>query len=134
VFQRPPIKAWRRGVNLKELLCPSKLPQLNNSTRGFAACGEAGCALCPFIKPATAIQINGYKRKIFQAINCRSKSGIYDIACTKCNKNYVGRTAETIESRFLKGHRQDIINGRPKPMPRHFLQDDHNYKRDLRKR
>ena len=133
VFKRPPIKAWRRGINMKEILCPSRLPPISAEIKrkGFTKCSQPNCALCPFALDTSEFNINGKNRKITQSLNCKSKSGIYAIKCVKCSLYYIGRTADTVEMRF-RGHKRDIEDRLSlKNLARHFQSSGHNVQRDL---
>jgi hypothetical protein len=121
IFPRPLIKAWRRGTNMKEILCPSRLPPIrtHQKPRGFSKCNEKDCNLCPFALDTGCFSINGYKRKVTQTLNCKSSAGVHAILCEKCLLFYIGRTADTAEARF-KQHKRDIDNGAHKNLARHF--------------
>jgi hypothetical protein len=134
VFARPPVKAWKRGTNMKEILCPSTLPPLliEPKRKGFSKCNQPGCSLCPFTSNIISFCINGYQRPITQSLNCKSRSGIYTVLCQKCDKFYIGRTADTLEMRF-KQHKRDVDNSKSlKPLPRHFSEPGHIVSQHLR--
>ena len=134
VFKRPPLKAWKRGTNMKELLCPSKLIPSSNEHQqnGFQRCGGSTCRLCPFAKETKEFQVNGRSRKIMQILNCQTRSGVYIIECMKCNLFYIGRTAESLETRF-RGHKRDIDDKKSqKTLPLHFQKPGHNLQQHLK--
>jgi hypothetical protein len=134
IFKRPPIKAWKRGTNVKEILCPSRLLPLQAAvpTKGFYRCNKERCKLCPFAMEMTSFTINGASRKIYQNLNCQSTKGIYVISCNLCHQFYIGRTAETLETRF-RGHKADINSVHSqKTLAKHFQGAGHNLERDMR--
>ena len=62
VFVEPPLTAYRRQNNLRDMLIKSKVPPLpplhpRRVIKGMAKCGEA-CTACPFVKEGKNIRID----------------------------------------------------------------------------
>ena len=70
--------------------------------------------------------------KIFHKLNCKSSLVIYQMECTLCKIQYVGK-AETAFNIKLHNHRKDANGNSPKAIPEsiHFKQktcEIHSYK------
>ena len=64
--------------------------------------------------------------KSITTLNCKSKSVIYLLECTKCEIQYVGK-AETEVNIRLNNHRKDAQKPDVIPASRHFSVKDHNF-------
>ena len=65
-------------------------------------------------------------------LNCNSSNCIYVISCTKCDKQYVGKTITPLRHRF-NNHRKDIRNNdNTKAVASHFNLPGHCGERDVR--
>ena len=60
----------------------------------------------------------GLEYKIRHHYTCKSSWVIYFVTCTKCEKQYVGKTTDSMHKRHT-GHRQEIDNELT-PLGRHF--------------
>ena len=70
VFPRPPITAYKRQPNLRNLLVRAKVPKngINKrKTKGMSKCGN-GCPACPFIKEGKNLKINKKRMEVEQQI------------------------------------------------------------------
>jgi hypothetical protein len=141
VFPRVPKPVYRRGRNLKEILCRAKLPPARpvrtraaeaGSSNGLSRCsrgtGKAGCVTCSFItsRPAQVIKsvkINstGMVIPVEGRLNCKTKGGfLYLLWSAKAPAlQYLGSSGQTPGER-LAGHRSDINNGAQKAVAEHF--------------
>ena len=121
VFQHPPVVAFRRSPNLRDLLVTAKLPF--NSTHpqppsGSFRCGK-NCATCPYICHGLTTYTffsTGETRPIKSNLTCETKNLIYMIQCNRCNLQYIGETKRRLKDRFNE-HRRTIDNPNNKSKP-----------------
>ena len=74
VFKRPPITAYRRQPNIRNLLIRAKLPTNTNEKRiikGMKKCGK-GCPACPSIREGKSLTNNKTKWNINKPLDCNS--------------------------------------------------------------
>ena len=103
IFPAPPIVAFRRDKNLKEILIHKKHNNLfYKRGNGCEPCGK-NCALCKrIIQDDKFYGTDGTEYKIQGSINCKTANLIYAIRCRKCEKTvYVGQTGDTFYQRML---------------------------------
>ena len=106
VFQHPPVVAFRRSPNLRDLLVTAKLPF--NSTNpqlpsGSFRCGK-NCATCPYIShglTTCTFFSTGETRPIKSNLTCETKNLIYMIQCNRCNLQYIGATKQRLKDRLV---------------------------------
>ena len=114
--------AYKRTRSLRDILVSSRFKSITPTYIhiGSHPCNKP-CVTCPYFVRKTHFMSTStrIKYKIKQNINCQSHSCIYVIECTKCHKQYVGQTSQTINQRFY-GHRQDIRDNNEKTLPRHI--------------
>ena len=139
VFQHPPVVAFRRSPNLRDLLVTAKLPF--NSTNpqlpsGSFRCGK-NCATCPYIcheLTSYTFFSTGETRPIKSNITCETKNLIYMIQCNRCNLQYTGETKRRLKDRFNQ-HRRTIDNPNNKSKPttaaEHFLSSPNHTANDM---
>ena len=116
VFPEPPLTAFRRQKNLRDLLIRARVPPPPKSheqrrNRGMSLCGRA-CTAWPYVKPGRQIRLSENKYwEINKNLNCQSLNVIYLIECDKnnCKERYVGETGRIFKFR-LDEHRGYIIN------------------------
>ena len=116
VFPEPPLTAFRRQKNLRDLLIRAKVPpppKKHEERRkiGMSKCGLA-CTACPYVKSQKQIKLpdKGIWH-INRNVNCRSFNVIYLIECDKdnCKQRYVGETGRVFKFRLYE-HRGYISN------------------------
>ena len=114
VFQHPPVVAFRRSPNLRDLLVTAKLP--SNSANPQLPCGSfrcgKNCATCPYISHGLTTYTffsTGETRPIKFNLTCETKNLIYMIQCNRCNLQYIGETKRRLKDRFNE-HRRTIDN------------------------
>ena len=152
IFPKVPKPAYRRGKNIKELLCRARLPPVRKvATRageqearsGLSRCNKGlarnGCAACPIItsRPnqvirSVRIHTTGQEVQVEGSITCKTRGGyIYLLWSKKAPaKQYLGSSAREPRKR-LGEHRRDIEGGRvEKAVPKHFA-DTHSTEDDL---
>ena len=139
VFQHPPVVAFRRSPNLRDLLVTAKLPF--NSTHpqlpsGSFRCGK-NCATCPYICHGLTTYTffsTGETRPIKSNLTCETKNLIYMIQCNRCNLQYIGETKRRLKDRFNE-HRRTIDNPNNKSKPttaaEHFLSSPNHTANDM---
>ena len=114
VFQQPPIIAYRRQNNFRDILVKAKVPPAptiypRREIIEMAKCGK-NCTACPFIQTGSEVKINQKDTwKIMKKVNCESYNCVYLIICQKCNTKYIGETGRMLKARF-SDHRGYINN------------------------
>ena len=121
-FDKPPLKAFRRAKNLKDLLVHSSLPQVLQRQKGTFPCNRRDCRTCPFINSSDRITTTQGQIKISGFFTCISGQLIYCISCRKCpGVVYIGETGRRLGDRFRE-HRLDVIKKKVAlPVPAHFM-------------
>ena len=139
VFQYPPVVAFRRSPNLRDLLVTTKLP--SNSANPQLPCGSfrcgKNCATCPYISHGLTTYTffsTGETRSIKFNLTCETKNLIYMIQCNRCNLQYIGETKRRLKDRFNE-HRRTIDNPNNKSKPttaaEHFLSSPNHIANDM---
>ena len=130
VFENPPLVAYKRNQNLRDLLIKAKVPK--NQARpkrnlpGMYKCNN--CPVCPYIKTDKMIKAHGSdcKVELTKRYTCQSKNLVYVISCSKCGVQYVGETEKSLQKRFSQhlGYvRNDHLN---KATGQHFNLPGHS--------
>ena len=133
-FPSPPIVAYRRSKNLRDMLIRAKLPPMVKTSKrqadrkiGFRSCSWQ-CPVCPFAKE-TQQHTNsktGQSWKICSPLDCQSKNIIYKISCEKCDFVYIGETRRRLQDRAAE-HKGYVT--RPvlsQPVGEHFNSRGHS--------
>ena len=117
VFPDPPLTAFRRQSNLRNLLIRAKVPTRprpypERKTKGMVKCGKQ-CTACPYIKEEKVVPINKNTKWILnRKMSCENTNIIYMIECQKtfCRENrYIGETGRSLKHRLAE-HRGYIVN------------------------
>ena len=116
VFEEPPLTAFRRQNNLRDMLVKSKVPPPpppypQRETKGMARCGNS-CPSCPYVLPGKTVQIDTEKQwRIDKKVSCNTFNCIYMLQCTKdnCKKRYIGQTGRFLRFR-IADHKGYITN------------------------
>ena len=116
VFPEPPLTAFRRQNNIRNILIKSKVPNPpklhpERNIKGMLKCGKA-CTACPFINQRKTVKIN--KNTIWKINNkytCESFNIIYLIECNidNCKERYIGQSKLPLKFRLAQ-HRGYITN------------------------
>ena len=133
VFQHLPVVAFRRSLNLRDLLVTAKIS--SNSANPQLPCGSfrcgKNCSTCPYIShglTSYTFSSTGETRSIKSNLTCDTKNLIYMIQCNRCNLQYIGETKRRLKDRFNE-HRRTIDNPNTKSKPTtaagHFLSSNH---------
>ena len=141
IFPKPPKPTYKRGKNIKELLCRAKVPPMRRTipTRaggqdGLTRCNKGlnrnGCSACPYItsRPdqvvkSVVIHNTGQVVPIEGRINCKMKGGYLYLLWSKKVPaiQYLGSSYREPRVRFGE-HRRDIIDrNEEKAVSKHFL-------------
>ena len=116
VFKEPPLTAYRRQTNLRDMLIKSKVPppppiHPRREMKGMSKCGNS-CTACTFVKEGKVVKINQENIwKIERKVNCNTFNCIYMIQCQKekCQNRYIGQTGRLLKFR-IDEHRGYIHN------------------------
>ena len=134
IFNKPPLKAFRRAKNLKDLLVRNSLPRnlLHQSPDTFP-CNRTVCRTCPHVNSSSTTETPKGHVYIMGHFSCITEHVVYCLSCTKCPSIvYIGETGRRLADRFRE-HRRDIINGRNDlPVPAHFNQPNHTQLEDMK--
>ena len=125
---KPPLVAYRRPPNLRDLLVRAAYRQTKETYEGNSRCQQSRCKTCAHIKTGTTFHstTTGKRFRVKATANCQTRNVVYLIECTKCSIQYVGETENALRVR-LTGHRSDIKHKRiEKPVAKHFNQVDHS--------
>ena len=122
VFPEPPLLAYKRQKNLKDLCIRAKVPPIQpkhqkRNLKGMRKCKKQ-CPICPFVREEKVIKRNNCTWKINSEITCQTKNLVYMIKCTKngCKENiYIGESERSMKER-IQEHIQYI-----KSEPGHWL-------------
>ena len=136
IFQSPPILAFRRNKNLRDII-DTKLIENGKVKRTFTNKIQGKCTpclannrtlCCKQVVHTTTFRSNQTNRifQIYHNLNCKSKYVIYLLECTKCKIQYVGK-AETEFNIRLHNHRKDVWKPDAIPASRHFSNKSHNF-------
>ena len=128
IFSKPPLIAFQRDKNLRDLLVRSKLkPQVSQSTsRGCRPCGDKGCKTCPFIDASTTLGGHTGTFTVRSSLSCQSRDIVYILTCTLCSKLYVGETCRSLAERFSE-HLRSMKLGYSNPVGQHFASPYHSF-------
>ena len=85
IFNKPPLKAFRRAKNLKDLLVRSSLPQNpSNQPPGTFPGNRSVCRTCPSINPSPTIATLKGQVNVTGHFSCVTDNVVYCLTCTKC--------------------------------------------------
>ena len=124
---KPPMVAYRRSADIKDLVVRSTLPPLQPPPGGSFACGQ--CKSCSHKQHPREIShtaenatftstSSGDTYTICKHLSCQTENVVYLITCTACDKQYVGETKRSLECR-------DPRQNRNTPVARHFNLPNH---------
>ena len=117
VFPEPPLTAFKRQRNLKDILIRAKVPEAikrnpKRNIKGMIKCNQVYCRACPFIKERKNIKIDSHNAwNINKSVGCISHNIVYIIECDKegCREKYIGETKRTLRFRLAE-HRGYVVN------------------------
>ena len=150
-YTSPPIFIFLKGKSLKDLLVNSKfkpsrddytriirsntidqhtrainLPREEN-TRKPHPCNHPRCTTCQHFNTSTTFSSTSTKQtfQIHHSFTCSSMRVIYLITCTRCHKQYVGKTINTLRERVSQ-HRSSIKVNQARYISKHFNLEHHS--------
>uniref|UniRef100_A0A0B7BLE8 Reverse transcriptase domain-containing protein n=1 Tax=Arion vulgaris TaxID=1028688 RepID=A0A0B7BLE8_9EUPU len=129
IFSSPPLVAFRRDKNLRDLLVRSRLRPSGGHV-GTVTCSRSRCYTCPYVFQATTISFPNTSFTIRQGFTCVSRNLIYAILCKRCGMAYIGETGLRLGDRFAQ-HLRDISNSAPTPVAVHFNGPCHHGRTDV---
>ena len=108
IFKDPPLIAYKRPKNLKDILIRARIPPPQSSRpkrikTGMTKCNKP-CSICPYIKTQTKVKssTNNVTVELSKHHTCNDHNIVYIIQCTKCQQQYIGETEHTLRERFLQ--------------------------------
>ena len=127
VYPKPPLIAYKRQRNIKDLLVKAKVPpaRQRRSLPGMHRCGN--CPICPYIKTGKIINATAskYRVQITKHYDCQTENLCYLVNCKKCRIQYIGETDRTLQDRFSE-HLGYVRNQKlEKATGYHFNQNGH---------
>lgn len=130
LFSEPPIFAYRRERNLRDMLIHSKFSTenvTNHDTRFTQRiCERRNCKYCNILDTKTHFSSNTtgatFKKKC--KYDCETSNVIYLINCTKCHKQYVGQSKRSFRKRMYE-HMRYIKENIDQPTGKHFNLPEH---------
>jgi hypothetical protein len=125
IFPLPPLVAFKRAPNLKDLLISSQLRSTYQHPPGTHPCGKRGCVCCTHIANTTTFTGPTQQFTVRSSFTCLSTNLVYIIHCSLCNQLYVGETYRSLRERCSE-HLSSIT--RPSvstPVALHFRQPHH---------
>ena len=105
VFPEPPLIAFRRCKNLKDIFVRVWLSSEGNGRtdkKGCSRCGKSRCQVCNVMSNTEHFYSNVDSReyRIHYSFNCDSSNVVYLLECTACGVQYVGSTCTPFRLRF----------------------------------
>ena len=128
VLPEPPLVAYCRPPNLRDLLVRAAYGQTKEAYRGNSQCQQPCCKTCPHMKTGTLFcsKTTGERFCVKAIADCRTRNVVHLIECKKCAIQYIGETENALRVR-LTGHRSDIKHRRTdRPVAKHFSLPDHS--------
>ena len=97
MFPEPPLIAFRRCKNLKNILVRAWLSNEGNGRtdkKGCSRCGKSRCQVCHVMSNREHFHSNADSReyRINYSFNCDSSDVAHLLECTVCGVQYVGST------------------------------------------
>ena len=104
-FQYPPLIAFCRPKNLRDLLVRATLTSTSHEPPGNFPCGASKCKTCQILRATDEFfsHTTGQVFKLKFRASCKSSNVIYLITCRRCSLQYVGETGQALHMR-VNGH------------------------------
>ena len=127
VFPAPPLTAFKRQRNIKDMLIRAKVPAQTRryperKLKGMFKCGK-NCSGCPYIKGEKSVKFGkNQKWTLNRKMTCENFNVIYMIECQKpeCKLRYIGESGRFLRYRLAE-HRGYVVNKLTnKPTGAHF--------------
>ena len=123
----PPIIAYRRPKNLRDLLTRTELKPPPQLVPRNEPCGRPRCKTCPTLMATDKFtsKTSGKIYNMRSSATCKTGNLIYLIQCKKCGCQYVDETEQALNER-MNSHRTDIRHKKTgEPVSAHFNSRDH---------
>ena len=126
VYTAPPITAYRRDQNIKDVLVHIKHnKQFRNSQQGSHKC-EKECTICQYVKQGCKVMQDEREYQFKDSVTCKTSNLVYGIHCDVCDKIvYVGETGTTLYER-MANHISTVNTGKNDSIPKHFNSENHS--------
>ena len=127
IFKKPPIRAFRRSKNLRDILVKARINKPNTGQILTPQCTNLRCNLCKQLKDTNTRVTNhktGNNVTTRTDITCRTPNVVYILSCPTCHKQYVGETKREFKVRYAE-HLADITHHRQKHVAVHFNLPNH---------
>ena len=116
VFNQPPLIAFKRTRNLKDMTIRAKVPDPlkrypARKVKGMSKCGK-NCTACPFIMETKNVKINSKTTwNLNSEFKCDNSNIVYLLECTieTCKMRYIGESGREFRERISE-HRGYIFN------------------------
>ena len=126
LFSEPPLIAFKRQQNLRDMLVHSRLSSSTVPNAGTHPCANSSCSICPFLDPQNTVTGPNKKFTVTRRFTCSSPNVVYAVRCTRCGILYVGETGRLFSDRITE-HLADIRHSRlSRQVAAHFLADQHS--------
>ena len=128
---KPPLTAFRRQKNLKDLLIRAKVPGDRRPQRlqnGMTKCGRP-CTACPYIRPNKKVRIKeNLYWTIHRKVYCQSFNVISFLECDKenCQQKYIGKTGRVFKFRLDEHRGYNNTKDESQPIGAHFNLPGHS--------
>ena len=138
-FPQPPMVAFRRLKNLRDMLMHSKLKKEEKEEVETVRCKGNRCKCCSMLEETKSFSINGKQHNTWVGGSCKSANLIYAVKCRKCTENwYIGETSMRLHER-MNQHRysigrvkrgENIDKSNDTGLSEHFGQEGHDFEKD----
>ena len=133
VFPLPPLVAYKRPRNVRDLVVKAKVPLLYTRSSakiqaGYKKCTNISCMTCPYAIPGKNVKSSATKLivEVNASVNCFSSNIVCCISCINCGKQYIGESHRSLKDRFGE-HRGCVRNEKlNKATGEHFNLEGHN--------
>ena len=130
IYPEPPMIAFKRPPNLKDMITRASIAGPNNSEPGMQNCPDLKCPVHPHINTSKTVFSLRKNRQLFdvtKTFNCKDHNIVYLISCKKtdCKAQYVGETGRTFQER-AKEHIRSVIQTIEGPISNHFSHNGHS--------
>lgn len=126
VFPQPPMVAYRRDSNLRDILVHTSDCNQSSFQAGTSPCLHARCRSCLFISSDTSVRGPQNSFVIKKAFSCQTSGLVYCISCRHCPALYIGETGRTLRQRFGEHFRSIEQNLPGFPVAEHFNTAGHS--------
>ena len=120
--------AFNREKNLRDCFLRSKLYRDSNTveTPGTTSCHRLRCKTCSRVTLGNTIRGSYRIWNVKGSYTCISSNVIYAIACTRCEKIYIGETKRRLADRLTEHLRSIKISFPGLPVAAHFISSEHS--------